>query len=277
MKFTTMKILFINESLAIAAFCLAMPNAAAAHGPLHEQILAITQVIAQFSDSAQLYLKRGELHRHHQDWQAAFSDFDRAERLAPSLAVVDLHRGKAWLDAGAPAKAKAALNKFLSKAPNDADGLITRARALAQLGEHLASAEDFTRAIARVDVPVPEFYLERAQAWYAAQCVDEALRGLDEGMASLGQIVTLQLYAIELEIEQKSYDAALARLETVAAQSPRKEKWLARRGEILQLAGRHEEARLAFASALREMESLPAGRRHTKATAALERRLRAML
>jgi hypothetical protein len=50
-----------------------------------------------------------------------------------------------------------------------------------------------------------------------------------------------------------------------------------RRGEILQMAGRHEEARLAFTMALKEIESLPAGRRQSKATMELEKRVRSLL
>ena len=47
----------------------------------------------QDPNNASLYLKRGELHRIHQDWPAAAADYDRAAQLDPNLAVVDLARG----------------------------------------------------------------------------------------------------------------------------------------------------------------------------------------
>ena len=53
--------------------------------------------------------------------------------------------------------------------------------------------------------------------------IDEALRGLDEGINQLGPVVTLQLLAIDLELRRKSYDAALTRLDLIAAESERKE------------------------------------------------------
>ncbi len=259
----------------LSIFVLA--NAALAHGPLHEQIEEVTKLIARFPDSAELYLKRGELHRHHRDWKAALADYDQSERLEPNLSLVDLYRGNLLLDASRLDEARKALDRFLDTCPDDGNGLLTRARVLAQLGEHLPAATDFSRAIARLDTPQPEYYLERAQALCAAQQTDDALCGLDEGMQRLGQIVTLQLFAIDLEIKQQRYDAALSRLEQIAAQSPRKEKWLLRRGEILQMAGRHDEARLALEATLRVIESLPASRRATKAIVELEKRLRALL
>jgi predicted negative regulator of RcsB-dependent stress response len=121
--------------------------------------------------------------------------------------------------------------------------------------------------------------LERAQALASAGDghVAEALRSLDEGVAELGPVVTLQLLAIELELRRKTYDAALARLDAVAAQSPRKETWLERRGQILASAGRAAEAGEAFVAALAAVEALPPPRRRVRAVIELEARLRTAL
>jgi len=84
----------------------------------------------------------------------------------------------------------------------------------------------------------------------------------------------LQLPAIELELRRQNYDGALSRLDLIAAQSERKEAWLVRRGEILKLAGRDEEARAAFNAALVAIDSLPPARRQNKAVTALQVRAR---
>jgi len=122
-------------------------------------------------------------------------------------------------------------------------------------------------------------YIERAQTLAAAgiEFRDEALRGLDEGMEKLGPLITLQLAALDLELAQKRYDRALARLERIAAGSPRKETWLARRGEIMEQAGRKTEAHESYAAALAAIETLPPHRRRVKATTEMETRLRAAL
>ena len=87
----------------------------------------------------------------------------------------------------------------------------------------------------------------------------------------------LELLAIDLELRKKNYDAALARLEQIAAQSQRKEEWLVRRGEILEQAGRAEEAHAAFMQAQAAIESLPPAIGQTTAMTELEARLRAAL
>jgi tetratricopeptide (TPR) repeat protein len=255
------------------------PTPVLAHADLDERIAAVTKEIAHNPQDAALYLKRGELHRFHGEWKAAAADYDRAARLDPQLAMVDLARGSMLLAAGQPRAAWTALGRFLAKQPHHAEALATRARAFVQLKQYRAAVGDFTQAIAFHSAPTPELYVERAQALAAqgdAQ-LDEAIRGLDDGMERLGPLVTLQLLVIDLELRRKGYDAALRRLAQVAAQSERKEKWLARRGEILVWAGRSEEAQKAFIQALAAIESLPMSRRKTKATTDLEERVHTAL
>jgi len=262
--------------LPIALFILA-PEFLVAHGPLDEQIAQVTEEIARNPHDANLYLKRGELHRFHEDYPAAQKDYDHALRLDPALAVVNLCRGQMMLEAGWYEQALPHLNEFISQHPRHPEGLVARARVLAKLGKNLAAAADFTEAILQQAAPAPEHYIERAQALSAAgsesRDMEIALRGLDEGIQKIGPIVTLQLCAIELEVALRRYDAALQRLDQIMATSARKEKWLMRRGEILQLAGRREEARAAYQQALQEMAALPLHRRQTKAVQDLEIRL----
>jgi tetratricopeptide (TPR) repeat protein len=268
-------------ALSSGAWFLGIPPGAA-HGPIDEQIAALTGQIQQDSQNAALYLRRGELHSHHRDWEGALADYDRAAQLDPNLAAVDLARGKTLLQAGRFDQAKTPLDRFLVTHPRHAEALASRARVLAKLGQRLPAAEDYARAIAAregLGHPNPEYYVERARVLAAkgGEHVDAALRGLDEGLAKLGPLTTLQLEAIALELHRKRYDAALARLETIAAQSTRQELWLARRGEILVHAGRAAQARLAYEQALAAMESLPARHRRTRAVTELEAQIRAAL
>ena len=247
---------------------LGMPAASFAHGDLHEQIAALTKQIEKQPRNAELYLKRGELHRLHEEWRAAAADYDRAAELGPDLAAVDLARGKMLLASGQTAAAKEALDRFLTAHPDHADALVTRARTAAKLGEHARAAEDFTHAIAQFPRPEPEYYLERATATAAqgGQHLQEAVRGLEEGIVALGPVLTLSVAAIDLEVRLERFDTALVRLEALSARSPRKETWLARRGDILALAGRPAEAREAYDEALKAIEALPVRQRSTKAT-----------
>lgn len=263
----------------LVAICVMLLSAPVqAHEGLHEQIAAITAKIKRDPKNASLYLQRGELHRLHHDWLRAAADYNRAEHLQPSLMLVELARGKMFFDSGKLQRAKLTLDRFLLRQPDHYEGLLTRARVLAKLGARMDAAKDFTQALSLSSVPEPELYLERANVLAAdVRQLGEALRGLDEGINKLGPLVTLQLAAIDLELRRKHYDGALTRLDQIAAQSQRKEAWLVRRGEILKLAGRDEEARATFNAALTAIESLPPAHRQSRSVSALELRARAAL
>jgi tetratricopeptide (TPR) repeat protein len=187
-------------------------------------------------------------------------------------------------EAGRLKQAKKLLDRFLEKEPQHAKALVSRARTFIDLNRPLDAARDFTRALDAYGDnhrPDPSFYIERARALASAgiEHLDDAVRGLDEGLERLGNPVTLQLYAIELELKRKRHDAALTRLERIATQADRQETWLVRRGEILESAGRPEEAHDAYSAALEAIQALPPSRRgnraihrlQSKAQAALER------
>lgn len=261
------------------AVLVALPLTALAHGDLHLQIEEMTKRIAKEPKNAELYLKRGELRRVHQEWDAAQADYDFAAALNPQLAFVDLARGKMFLEADWPLSALVALDRFLAGHTNHVDGLITRARTLVKLGRRLEAVEDYSHAIDGAAQPQPEIFIERSQALTneGAAYFDRALQGLEEGMKRLGPLVVFQLFAIDVELKQKRVDAALERLERVASQSVRKETWLARRGEILQQAGRNKEASEAYEKALRALANLPPSRRQVPAMLELEKRVQAAL
>ncbi len=269
----------ISHIAAIAVLWFALPLATQAHGDMHDQIVALTKQLEKDPRNTDLLLHRGELHRAHQDYDAAFADFERAATVNTNLPILDMSRGRLFHQANWPLSARVVLDRFLSRHPNHVEARTTRAKVLVQLGERLAGARDYTEAIKFSTEPQPELYIERAQALTAEGDAHfaEALRGLDEGVKKLGPLVTLQLYAIDVELKRRDFDAALGRLDAVSAKSPRKETWLARRGEILELAGRADDAKAAFQSALAALDTLPPARRNVPAMQELEKRLRAAL
>jgi tetratricopeptide (TPR) repeat protein len=249
------------------------------HGDVHLQIEEVTKQIEKEPRNALLYLKRGELFRAHGEWDSALADFERVGAIDPKLDIIDFSRGKVFFEANWPQSAKIVLDRFLARHTNHVDALSLRARCQVKLGQRLAAARDFTSAIGFSDEPQPELYLERAQALTdeGPAHYQQAMLGLEEGIKKLGPLITFQLYAIDLELKQKQYDTALARLEKVSAASPRKETWLARKGEILQLAGHTPEACEAFRAALKAISQLPEQRRNVPAMVELEKRVKAVL
>jgi len=251
-----------------------------AHQDIEEQIADVTRRIATDSDDARLYLRRGELHRIHEDWPAALADYDRARRLDTELDIVDFCVGRVQLEAGEPRSALRSLDRFLARKPRHPEALLLRGRAHARLGQWRAAATDYDRAISRSVEhgyrPAPETFIERAKVLKSAgpEHHARALGGLEEGIDLLGGPVVLELAALEMERILGRTDDALARLDRLAAGAVRPEPWLVQRGEILETAGRLTEARQAYGLALDALETLPVHRRNVTAMIRWERHAR---
>ena len=240
---------------------------AVAHAPIEERIEALTKMIEKDQKNADLFLKRGGLYSTHREWTSSVADFERAAELNPDLVAVDMSLGRMFLASGRPVQAEEALKRFILRVPNHAEARVTLATALVQLDRRREAVVEYTHAIKLCPSPAPRLYLERAKALIdeGDGYVDEVLRGLDEGIQKLGPVITLQLYTIDLELKKNQFDAALVRLEQITAKASRKETWLARKGDILEKAGRADQALVAFASALEAIQKLPTHRQNTQA------------
>jgi predicted Zn-dependent protease len=257
--------------LIAATFLL---SSVSAHPGIDEQIAELDKRIAAAPTDATLYLRRGELYRIHRDWKQAEADYKQALKLDPDLIIVRQCIGRMMLESDRAAASVQPLEAYLAERPTDTKTLALVSRAYVKLGKHLEAAQGYTRTLDSVvdGRPRPEYFLERSRAWVAAgpEHVDKALAGLDEGLKALNYPVTLQLYAIELEIDHLRYDAALKRLDQIASRSVRKETWLIQRGEILEKARRPEQAKQAYQGALDAIDALPQSRIRNRAVERLQ-------
>jgi predicted Zn-dependent protease len=265
--------------LLLAACGLAATGPVTAHPGIDEQIAEITARLAASPNDAVLLLRRGELHRVHRDWEPAEADYRAAKAADPDLVVVDFCLARLLVESGRPTAAKPLLDRFLERRPSDTDARALRARVLMDTGQPLAAAKDLDAAIrnAKDGVARPEHYLDRARALAAAgpDHLAEAIAGLDEGLVALGDAVTIELYAIDLELSRHNYDAALKRIDRLASQSARQEPWLIRRAAILEAAGRKSDALGAYRTALASIDKLPASRKTNRAVSRLADEARA--
>ena len=272
----------IGFRFSTTGLCLLMlvavyrPEPTQAHADLMLLIEDLNREIAKAPNNPENYLRRGQLFREHSDYELAYADIERAAALSPPPANIDLYRGRLFLDWGWPLTSRACLDRFLTRQPRNADGLVLRARALAKLNQRLAATQDYDRAIALSPEAGPDMFVERAQMLVAEgpEYIAEAVKGLDDGIQKLGPLVTLQLFAIDAELKRGNFDGALARVDKVAERSPRKETWLSRRAEILVQAGRPDEAKRSYEAALAALQTLPPTRRNVPAMQELARHIR---
>lgn len=244
--------------LALLALFVAGGPRGQAHGDDQAMIEALTEQLLK-APEADLYLRRGELHRHLQAWEKADADFVAAARLDPALALVDYFRARTQLEAGAPARALPLVERYLAKAPDEPEGRFLHGDILAALGRHDDGAGEYAEGIRRAPSPRPEHYLRRARFLAAAPAADPAriVAAIDEGLSRLGPVIALVDFAITVELERRNHAGAIARIDQLMTHVPRRERWLARRGEILASCGRRDEAAVSYRAALAAIADLP--------------------
>lgn len=250
--------------LLLALACLAGPLAA--HEDNSVEIANLTAAIAANPADPQLYLKRAEMQRLLQHWEAAEADYSQAAKLAPDLAIVDLASASMWNDAGKPKLALPLLDRFIQRSPDNPGGFSERGRARRLDGQFRAAADDYARAVALTREPAPEDYASWAAALVDAGAPAEAVAVLNQGIGRLGRLPALDFQALDIEQQSAQFDAALARLEILLAAPGRKDSLLVRKAEILLAAGHRDAAKLALAQAQAELDSLPDMRRLTAAS-----------
>lgn len=248
---------------------------ALAHGDLDKRIAEVSRQIEKEPGRADLWSKRADLHRRHRDWPAARSDLAAARRLDPRQADLDFLAGLVEFDAGSPAKALELLDRQLAANPDHVPARLCRARTLVVLDRAGEAVRDYDVTLRISRDHVPDHYLERARAQRAAGAdVAVVLQGLDDGIGRLGPVVSLQSMAIDLELQRNDRQAAVRRIDQTLTSLPFRGPWLLRRGQVLELDGRREEARQTYTTALRELMAIPAARRRSTVHQELEQQLR---
>jgi tetratricopeptide (TPR) repeat protein len=241
-----------------------------AHESLQDSLARLTRRIEAEPGNAALYLQRGELHRVGGHWAAADADLRHARELDPRSAEVDFYRGRLLLETDRPAAAEAAFRRFLERQRHHVAARAMLADALARQGRPEEAAGEYAAAIRLQPRPSPELYLGRARALRQSGDAAGALHSLDAGVERLGPVATLHLQAIDLALQLGDFEAALAHLERLSGSATSQGPWLARRGEILERAGRPAEALRSYEEAIAALRALPPARRRAPATGRLE-------
>lgn len=267
--------------LAIAVTILTtFASLAAGHGELSRKIAIFTKRIEAAPKDAGLRIERGECHRLHKDFGLAAADYDAALRLDPTLDAVHLCRAMLYFDSARHAKALTSIDAYLERVPRHVHGLHHRARILTVLGRYREASDAYDHVIRVASPPTPDMYLERSAAVLATkgtECVERAVAGLDAGLERLGNLVVLQLRAIEIERDNGRVPHAVARVTSILNGTTRKERWLFRRAALLEKQEKPREAINDYRGTLEHVSRLPRHARNRRAFRRLAADARAAL
>jgi Flp pilus assembly protein TadD len=252
------------------------PAVAFAHAGLDELDATTRKEVAKKPDDPTIHLQRARVLQMKGEWDAALEEVEAAAMRGGDPDVLGQTRASIYLDAGFPRVSKIEIVRVIARRPDAAGLLYERGRAWLALGNAEAAARDFGEAIAKGPRPTPEQVIAHRDVLLGLGKKQDALRALDAGMDRIGHVVSLELPAVDLEVELGRFDAALARLDRLAAGAPPNPMWITRRGEVLERAGRDREARAEYAKALALIDARPAARRG-KPFVDLKRRLETAL
>lgn len=230
---------------------LSVAQAAFAHPGVHDG-LANAAAEARAHPGALAHLRVAELHRLAGELDAAAAELDKAASFDPQAAGLDLCRAALALDRFEILEAMVAVERHLARAPDDPPALELRARARVAQGDLLGAAHDLGRALRATTRPTPDLYVERSRLLLEAgpEHGDAALAALEEGIARLGPIASLELTAVDLDEARGNTSAALARLDRLQGGAEWPAPWLKRRAELLRKLGDLQGASWAEAAAL---------------------------
>jgi tetratricopeptide (TPR) repeat protein len=248
-----------SQSLLLVLHLVIFPSWLLGHGDVHNRIDVLDKAIRRNPADARLYLQRAELWSIEKHWSEALEDLDRAAGIDPEIEGLAVTRGRVYLESGRHREALEILTRHLEAYPDQGKAWVYRARARAGLGDVAGGADDLDRALDLQTGRDPDLFVERARILMSGgrSHWGRALSGLEDGLARFGSVVTLELLALDLEIELGRLDDALSRVERVTATLPRKENWWLRKAEILSKAGRSAESRLTYEEVLAAVGRLP--------------------
>ena len=264
--------------LLIAALCaLALPSAVA-EDDIIEAMEAINRQLAAAPKDPSLLVRRSQLYTLKGEYDLAVADLNQAGQIG-GVPTIDHEKAKLFLTAGFNETGLEYANRYVAANPNDYQGYLVRARLLTKLNRLSEAATEYFQVIEKNrDTPL-DIFIEGAKAVSTEDgaYLPQALKMLDQGISRIGPVITLQSAALEAEIRQGSWDAALARVDRITQQTPRKDTWLAKRGDILVKAGRYDEARKAYQSALEAIEKLGPNQRRQTGTIEMEKQLKELI
>jgi len=179
--------------ILLAALAIALCGDGRAHPDLLAQIEQLSARLEETPADAALLLKRGDLYRRHEDYDAAALDFAAARAANPGHDLLDFYEGRLLHQAGDSHRARAMVTRYLETHMEKATAWKLLGDIHRALGEPDPAATAYERAIRFSQAASPDLYrsLVLARLGSGQDAWPDALAAVDQGLARFGVEVSL--------------------------------------------------------------------------------------
>ncbi|PWK18487.1 tetratricopeptide repeat protein [Xanthomarina spongicola] len=250
----------INLQRFLTIICFLCLTQAYSHGDLDKRILAVTEEIKKSPDSAQLYFKRGKLYYQHDDYQLSIKDINYSIDLGYLDIEQELLLSKNYFELKDYTNALLFVDSILNKSPNDVVFLKIKAQTLFQDAQYEKSAIYFEKVIKYSSKTFPENYIDASEAWYLSpndKAFDNSISILNQGIETLGQIISLLEKKVELYMAIDDFDMAIESQESIIKTLNRKEHAYSKLAELYMGNNDFEKAEEALNLSENSIKILP--------------------
>jgi tetratricopeptide (TPR) repeat protein len=223
----------------VLAACLCLLSAlgcgpALGHPDLLSQIEVLDAQIAEQPGDAGLLVQRGDLYRRHGDFTAASRDFSAARVIDPSFSEHDFYSGRLALEMGDQQTALTQLGQYLQQNPQHAAAWTLHGDAQLALGQPLAAAGDYARAISTSAHPSPTLFVQQARALDAAgqDHQEAALQVVDQGLERFPREVSLLGTGTDIALSLGQFEKAQGYLEVLPPSIRALPQWQSREARV---------------------------------------------
>lgn len=242
-----------TRSIAALLTCLAPAvEPALAHPGLHHEIERVTEALRRSPDRIDLLIERAHIYRLDDQPTASLLDLRHARTLDHDNPRIACELGFTLSAMGRDEEADAELTACLDVVTGHAAALAERGRVRSRTGRPAAAIEDFSAALRRRDDV--DVYIARGRLQESMGRWQDAAVGYRTGLERMHGAVVLRLALIRVETARGRYDAALDLIDEVLPTVHVKTHWLLRRAEILDAAGRTQQAHAERRRALIEAD-----------------------
>lgn len=194
-----------------------------AHGDLHERINNVTEEIKEDPENPALYFKRGQLYFHHEEYDNALADYDKAIELGLNNDEIDYWKARLYLATDETDQGIEVVTRYLATHPDDVNATRIYAKLALAAGDTETAIIQFEQVLSLANTTLPENYMELVAVLRQTNNPDKALYWLEQGAHALGQLYVFDAEMIAIYEEMGQYTEVIAVYERLAEARNRKE------------------------------------------------------